>query len=830
MFLKKTDRLALVDFENNHINYTELIENIKYFSENVIELEKNKFGLIVMENRVEWIYSFFAVWDKKSAPITIDAGSNPKEILYVLEDSNPEIIICSNETEKNISEAVSLYVSKDKIKIINVDNYLIDNKKLEAIKNKEFTLDNPEDEDTAVMLYTSGTTGQPKGVMLTYRNLNSEMDGIFAKNIFTYRDQILALLPFHHILPLTATVLLMLREQTSIVFVEKIASKEILEALSRNRVTALIGVPRVFKLFYDGIKQQIDSKFITRLIYKIMSKIKSFKLRRKIFKKVHDKFGGHLNFIVSGGAKLDAEIAEFYEVLGIYSLEGYGLTETSPVIAVNSQKERKIGTVGKKLENIEVKVVDEELWVKGPIVMKGYYNKPEKTAEVMTEDGWFKTGDLADIDNEGYITIRGRKNSMIVLSNGKNIDPETIENKVIAKSNYLIKEIGVFGYNDKIAAIIVPELLEFRKKGITNIKAYIKNVIEDYNLTVHNHEKILDYKLYEEELPKTRVGKVRRFMLPNLYEKNVTEKKKVEEPDTEVYRILKEYIKKLKGVEPLPEENLELEIGMDSLDIVELFAYIENSFGIKLNEEQFSEMSNLKALSEYINEKATKIEDSEVDWKKIIAEAPAVEERNRWITKVLRPLLDVALKVYFRLKRVNRDSIIAEQQIFVSNHQSFIDSLVLGSLLPHKILYNTMFLAIDWYFKKGLMKLLVSNGNVVLIDINKNIKKSVEEIAAHVKAGKNVLIFPEGARTKDGKVGKFKKVFAIIAKELNIDIQCLGIKGGFEAYSRFMKFPKPKKIEVAALERFKPEGTYDEIVQKAENIIREYVEGNKKEN
>ena len=285
MFLKKTDRLALVDFENNHINYTELIENIKYFSENVIELEKNKFGLIVMENRVEWIYSFFAVWDKKSAPITIDAGSNPKEILYVLEDSNPEIIICSNETEKNISEAVSLYVSKDKIKIINVDNYSIDDRKLEAIKNKEFTLDNPEDEDTAVMLYTSGTTGQPKGVMLTYRNLNSEMDGIFAKNIFTYRDQILALLPFHHILPLTATVLLMLREQTSIVFVEKIASKEILEALSKNRVTALVGVPRVFKLFYDGIKQQIDSKFITRLIYKIMSKIKSFKLRRKVFKK-----------------------------------------------------------------------------------------------------------------------------------------------------------------------------------------------------------------------------------------------------------------------------------------------------------------------------------------------------------------------------------------------------------------------------------------------------------------------------------------------------------------------------------------------------------------
>ena len=512
--------------------------------------------------------------------------------------------------------------------------------------------------------------------------------------------------------------------------------------------------------------------------------------------------------------------------MGIYVQEGYGLTETSPVIAVNTRKERKIGTVGKKLDNIEAKIVDEELWVKGPIVMKGYYNKPEKTAEVITEDGWFKTGDLASIDDEGYITIRGRRNSMIVLSNGKNIDPEKLENKVIEKSKKLIKELGVFGHNDKLVAIIVPDLLECRKQGITNIKAYVKNIVEDYNLTVHNYEKILDYKLYEEELPKTRVGKLRRFMLPELYLKTNVKKKKVEEPDNEVYRLLKDYIKKLKGIEAQPEENLELEIGMDSLDIVEFFAYVENSFGIQLDEEKFAEISNLKSLSEYINEKATKIESGEVDWKKIIEAAPPVEEKNRWATRVLRPLFDLTIKLYFRLKRVDRDKLSDKPQIFVSNHQSFIDSLVLGSLLPAGILYNTIFLAIDWYFKKGILKLLVSHGNVVLIDINKNIKKSVEEIAGNVKAGKNVLIFPEGARTKDGKVAEFKKVFAIIAKELNVDVQCLGIKGAFEAYSRYMKFPKPKKIEVAVLEKFKPEGTYDEIVEKARNIIKNYVEGN----
>ena len=824
MFLEKTDRLALVDFNDEHISYREMINRIKYFSKNIIDLNEKKFGLIIMENRVEWIYSFFGIWDKNSAVIALDALSNSKEILYVLEDSNPEVVMCSNETEKNILEAIENYSKKNEIKVINVDRNKIDKTKLDEIRKEDVTLKNPEGDETAAMLYTSGTTGSPKGVMLSFNNLDTEIDGIYEKGIFDYRDQILAILPFHHILPLTATILLMFRNQTSIVLVSKVASKEILEALDKNRVTALIGVPRLYKLFYDGIKQQIDAKAITRVIYKIMTKVKSPKIKKKIFKKIHDKFGGHLRFIVSGGAKLDSEIGEFYETIGFACIEGYGLTETSPVLAVNSIKERKVGTVGKKLYNVEVKIVDEELWVRGPIVMKGYYNKDEKTKEVITEDGWFRTGDLASIDNEGFITINGRKNAMIVLSNGKNIDPETLENRVLAESNYLIKEIGIFGRNDKLVAIIIPEMVEIRKRGITNIKAYIKNIIEDYNLKVHNYEKILDYKIYEEELPKTRVGKVRRFMLPEVYDKGKNEKKKVEEPDSEIYKLLKEYIIKNKGVEALPEENLELEIGMDSLDIVEFFAYIENSFGVEITEKEFSEINNLKLLSKYIEEKATKIENTEMDWAQIINDVQPIAERNNWMTKVIKKVFDIPIKMYFKLKKIDKDKITTEPQIFISNHQSFVDALVLGSLLPEKIMYNTMFLAIDWYFKGKILSKLVENGNVVLIDINHNIRKSVEEITAHIKSGRNVLIFPEGARSKDGKVAEFKKVFAIIAKELGVNIQCFGIKGAFEAYSRYMKFPKPKHIEVAVLDKIRPEGSYEDIVRKAEKIIKEYVE------
>lgn len=823
MFIKNEDKLAFVDFEDNKVSFVELIKRVRYFSNEVLKNIDSPHALIIMENRPEWVYSFYSVWDKKEVNVVLDASSNPNEIAYVINDSQPKTIICSDFSEERILEAITIANYQDKAKIINIDKENIDFNSIGS-EYDNVTLQNPEGDETAVMLYTSGTTGSPKGVMLSSNNIIGEIDGIVEKDVLQANDQMIALLPFHHILPLMATLLLPLREGASIVFVEKIASKEILDVLEKNNISVMVGVPRVFKLFYDSIKQQIQAKFITRKIYAIAEKINSKRFSRMIFSKVHKKFGGHLNVMVSGGAKLDPEIATFFNVLGFTVCEGYGLTETSPVLAVNSIKYNKVGTVGKALYNTELKIVDEELWVKGPQIMKGYYNKPEKTAEVMTEDGWFKTGDLAEIDKDGYLTIRGRKNSMIVLSNGKNIDPETVENKIMGLSGPLIKEIGILGHEDKLAAIIVPDLLEFRKQGINNIQTYLKDIIENYNLTASNYKKVLDYKLVEDELPKTRLGKTKRFMLPDLYKKDEKVKEKVEEPQTQEYQAVKEFVAKLKGFEPGPEENLELDLGMDSLDKVELLAYVESTFGIKIDEEKFAEMPNLKLLSEYISEKAEFFMNSEVDWKKIIDKAPNREIKNGWLINALRPLIYVILKMYFRLKIDRTNKISDEPQIFVSNHQSFVDALVLGALIPSKIQKKTFFLAINWYFKKGIMKYVADNGNIILVDIDKNVKETVEEIALHIKNGKNVLIFPEGARTKNGKVGKFKKVFAIIAKELNVDVQCLGIKGGYEAYSRFMKFPLPKRIEVTVLEKIKPEGTYEEIRERAENIIKNYAE------
>lgn len=206
----------------------------------------------------------------------------------------------------------------------------------------------------------------------------------------------------------------------------------------------------------------------------------------------------------------------------------------------------------------------------------------------------------------------------------------------------------------------------------------------------------------EEELPKTRIGKLKRFMLPDILDDKVVKKEKVPEPDTNEYRVLRDYVKKIKGFEPGPDDNLELEIGLDSLDKVELLAYIENSFGLKLDEGKFSEISTLRKLSEYIKERATEFYEKEVDWSEIIEEVPVRKTKSGWIVKVFRLPILLILKAYFRLKRADKKKLTDEQVIFVSNHQSFIDALVVAGVFPARILKKPLFWQLIFISKKVL--------------------------------------------------------------------------------------------------------------------------------
>lgn len=818
MFLKKSNKLAIVDFDGTNITYNEFVGYVKYISRNILnDITKNKHVLIISENRKEWIFNFFAIWDKKAIPVALDAMSNEQELNYFINDCNPDAIIVSNNTINVVNTVVSKLDKK--IKVYNIDEYNLE------IIDDEIELKNPEGDDVAVMIYTSGTTGNAKGIMLTYNNLIGEIEAIKGFNIVHEDEQVISLLPNHHILPLMGTCLYeyYYKNMLSVVLVDKLTSQEILKKFSENRITMFIGVPRVFKLFYKSINDKINSNFIAKLLFKIAKKVNNKNFSRFIFKKIHNTFGGRLRTLIAGGAKSDPEMIEFFEIIGFSYCEGYGLSETAPVVAGSVFPNHRIGTVGKPAVNVKVKLIDGELCVKGPMVMKGYYNKPEKTKEVFTEDGWFKTGDLATISDDGYITIIGRANAMIVLSNGKNIDPEKLETKIQKLSGDLITEIGIFGKNDKLCALIVP------KSNVANITTYIRDIIQIYNKDAHNYEKILDYKLVEHELPKTRVGKLRRFMLPELYG-GKNEKKIIEnEPTTLEYKIMKEYIKKIKGTDVGPDENFEIEIGLDSLDQMEMISYIENSFGLKMNEEVLSKNHNLRLLSKYISEYSTAFNEKTVNLSGIITSAPIKPLHESIGPIIAKPVLWIIFKLYFRFTVKGKEKIIDEPSIFIANHESFVDAPLLINALPNAILKKTYFYALEKYFKSPLMKFISKHCNIITVNIDKDIKDSIEQISNVLKQNKNIFIFPEGSRSKDGKIAEFKKVFAIIAKELNVKIQCLGINGAYEAYSRFDKFPKPKKITVEVLDSVSvKDKTYDQILDECVQIFNKFKESKEK--
>ena len=391
-----------VFYKNKEYTYKDLIREAKYISK-VLGVEKGEKVVNFMENRPEFICSFFGIWNSKGIPVNIDAGYTAEELEYILTDADPKVIMTSNKNLKVAEEAIKL--SGKNIRIINCDEI----KSPEDFEVDEYVIYSPEPEDIGVLLYTSGTTGKPKGVVLTFDNLMSNVDAIVEIKMATPKDRLLALLPYHHVLPLSINLLMAIHIGTLVVLIDELSASAILGALQKYKITIVVGVPRLWEMIHKGLMEKIKSSKIANLLFELCKKVKNVTLSKIVFKKVHQALGGNIRYLVSGGAKLDPNIMDDFKVLGIKVLEGYGLTETSPIIAFTRPDDVCIGTVGKTIPGVEVKIADDgELLVKGRNVLKEYYNKPEATKEAKDENGWFHTGDLGKIEN-GYITIIGRK-------------------------------------------------------------------------------------------------------------------------------------------------------------------------------------------------------------------------------------------------------------------------------------------------------------------------------------------------------------------------------------------------------------------------------------
>lgn len=516
--------------------HNEIRDMIDYLGTALINLGlKDKRIAVIGENRYEWELAYLSVVCGTGTVVPLDKSLPANELEELVERSEVEAIFYSKKYEE-IVEKIK-YSEKNKLKhLISMDSDIhkegIYSQKELIEKGKEFVeagdrsfIDakiNPE--EMSIMLFTSGTTSKSKVVALSHKNMVSNVMDFASVLDIDSSDRILSFLPLHHVFECTVGMLYSLYIGAQRSFCEGI--RHIVENLNEYQITFASFVPAIYESMHKTIIKNLEKEGKLEAVRKLMeaNKDKTMAEKKEIFKDIHNVFGGQIKLFVSGAAALEKEVEEDFRAWGVNLCQGYGLTETSPVIGVETNENFRVGSIGKPLPHIQAKIEDAneegmgELVVKGPNVMLGYYNDEEATKEVL-EDGWFRTGDLAKIDEDGYIFICGRKKSVIVLKNGKNIFPEEMEalvNKIEG-----VKESFIFGKqqsDDKddikinVKIIFDREIMQEAYKVTTDEEIYkvLAEKVKEVNQIMPKYKAIRGILISEEPLLKTTTSKIKR--------------------------------------------------------------------------------------------------------------------------------------------------------------------------------------------------------------------------------------------------------------------------------------------------------------------------------
>ncbi len=815
MLVRESEKYALLgdDFK---ITYTELHKNISGFISALENVKPETRIVIFSENRPEWVYALYAIWSCQCISVPLDFMASEDELDYMLKDNAPGVIFCSGETKETLSAVVQKNDFKPKILVFE------DIREKQTNGNK-FSPEIKETEKTALILYTSGTTGSPKGVMLSFKNLVFNVKSVTEKvRVIEPDDRIFMLLPLHHIFPLMGTLILPLYIGCTIVVSPSLVAEDFIKTIQRYKPTILIGVPRLYESVRRRIVRTLKKNIATRAVFGLARVVGNRTISKKVFQKIHNRFGGSLKYLVSGGASLDAGIYRDFNALGFEVLEGYGLTETAPLIAFNRPGNSKAGSAGQAVPDVQLRIEEDEVLVKGDNVMQGYYNRPEETGEVI-KNGWFYTGDLGYLDGKGFLFLTGRKSEIIVLPNGKNVNPKEIESKILDYGEG-IKEVGIFLHNDTLQALVYPDFKALKGKNRDEIHAHFKtNVFDKLNESVSGYKTVKKFHVAKSELPKTRMGKVKRFKLPDFLEEKDEERPREKEPDLEEYRLLKEFIHDETGRPVHPGDHPEMDLALDSLAKVSLVSYISSTFGIEMNEQDLTDFESVAELAETLHRKKTKTSEEKLDWSDILKNTSGISVPDSWPTlNLFTAVSRFFFAVFYDVKTSGLENLPEPPFILAPNHQSFLDGFLLISCLEKKQQKDVYSYATAEYFPWKPLRYLAKRNNIIIMNLRKNLKLSMQKLAVALEAGKSLMIFPEGERSEDGKLQEFKQTFAILSREMDVPVVPVAVKGTREAYPRGKFFPKLfKRLEVKFLPPVNPgQKSYDEITDK----VREQIE------
>ncbi len=508
-----------------------LSRKLAYHLINDLQLKKGEKLAILSESKPEYGACVFASIMSGLITVPLDIKLTKYELKSIMSDCEPTILLTSQQYMEKALDLQKELPSIKHVIMIDEPSYNMPVPCLYTLPdNYEAKWRHRSSKSTAFIIYTSGTTGNPKGVEITFKNMIAQLDDteVIIPKFFNPEKgiNILSILPMNHLFELTIGFSAFMYWGLSVYYTHSLKPKDILSIMREKKINFMIVVPAFLKLLKAGIETEIKNSPKTvqiafKAMYELAKKTPSYSARKLLFKKIHDKFGGNFNGCISGGAPLDLDVADFFETIGIKIYQGYGLSETSPVVSVNYDKRSDLASVGRPLKSFEAKIDNQtgEIMLKGPSVMKGYYNNPEMTAEVLEPDGWLHTGDVGNIDKDGHIHITGRIKNMIVLSGGKKVFPEEVES-VIEKSE-MFREVCVLGYSraggakdgtEDIVAVIVPkeDVIDKYKKDDEELNRVVREEVKKLSNHLASYKRPINIVVVKEPLPKTTTIKIKR--------------------------------------------------------------------------------------------------------------------------------------------------------------------------------------------------------------------------------------------------------------------------------------------------------------------------------
>ncbi|MGQ0504794.1 MAG: AMP-binding protein, partial [Myxococcaceae bacterium] len=791
-------------------------------------LKKGDRVLLVSENRPEWGMSYFGIILAGGTAVPVDPELSEAEVVNIAKRAKASSCLISEEAIESLpglhrafAEASTNTQTHSLAQAMEGDSTHTD--RIGVLKRSV------SPDDLASLIFTSGTTGNPKGVMLTHRNFTALVAKLAGAFDIGVGDGLLSVLPMHHTFEFSCGFLLPFSRGAEVSYIDELTSDRLGEVFETGRVTAMIGVPALWQLLHRKITQELAARpaFVEQGIKALMAANAELRNRsplnlgKLLFWPVHRKFGGKMKFLVSGGSALPDEVHKAFHALGFNISEGYGLTEAAPVLSVSeTTNKREPGTVGRALPGIEFKIVNAdqdgigEVIAKGPNVMAGYFEDRDATAAAIKE-GWLYTGDLGRLDADNKLYLVGRQKDVIIDANGKNVFPDELE-EIYARHAH-IEELSIVGLPDeaggeKVACLCVPNYKERPREEVRReIEEHFKKISAD--MPFYRRVKIL--RVWDGELPRTSTRKVKRKLVVEELKKLDRVAASGEKAKTAVtastggvsdwlYPLLADVLQRpLSDIRP--EATLLAELGLDSLMLTELSVALDNA-GVRLppiaDLAQVETVDDLRKLVASTGRKPA----AELRAREISRENEDRSQRDIPVPEVIatmgRGILSAGQKWLYGSVfdvKVSGKSFIPQNRNFlvVANHSSHLDMGLIKTVLGDQGERLTALAARDYFFDTPIKRAYFENfTNLIPMDREGSLRESLRLAGEALNQGYNLLIFPEGTRSLSGDLLEFKATLGFLALTYQVDVLPLFLEGTYEALPKGSLFPKATDLKV----------------------------------